>query len=291
MVTASAAQLIEAFAERLAAAGNLAFGHGAADAKAEAALLVLGYLDAHPTAAEAPDALESLLRRRIEARIPAAYLTGRAWFGGRWFEVVPGVMIPRSPLQEMIGDGLSPWLKRPPTSILDLCCGSGALGIAAALRFPGAHVALTDIDPTAVACARRNIDRFGLAGRVEAHAGSLFDALPRHRYDLILANPPYVGTAELEGLPLEHRHEPRLGLAAGADGLDCWRSVLAGVGNWLADDGLLAGEIGNAASALRDAYPCLAFIWPELENAERLADGTFGVFVLDAESMRSCRTA
>lgn len=284
MATASAAQLIKAFAERLAVA-DLAFGHGAADAEAEAALLVLGYLDAHPSGA-APDALESLLRRRIEARIPTAYLTGRAWFAGRWFEVSPGVMIPRSPLQEMIGDGLSPWLKRRPAAILDLCCGSGALGIAAALRFPDARVALTDIDPVAVACTRRNIARFGLAGRVEAHTGSLFDALPRRRYDLILANPPYVGTAELEGLPPEHRHEPRLGLVAGADGLDCWRSVLAEVGNWLAADGLLAGEVGNAAPALRDAYPNLAFIWPELECAERLADGTFGVFALDAEAMQ-----
>ena len=285
MATASAAQLIEAFAERLAAA-DLAFGHGAADAEAEAALLVLGYLNAHPLDAAAPDALESLLQRRIEARIPTAYLTGRAWFAGRWFEVSPSVMIPRSPLQEMIGDGLSPWLKRPPASVLDLCCGSGALGIAAALRFPEAHVVLTDIDPAAVACAGRNIARFGLVGRVEAHMGSLFDALPRRRYDLILANPPYVGKAELERLPAEHRHEPRLGLAAGADGLDCWRSVLAEVDDWLAHDGLLAGEVGTAAPALRSAYPSLAFIWPELECAERLADGTFGVFALDAEAMQ-----
>lgn len=285
MATASAAHLIEAFAERLAAA-DLAFGHGAADAPAEAALLVLGYLDAHPANAAAPAALESLLRRRIEERAPAAHLTGRAWFAGRWFEVSPDVMIPRSPLQELIGHAMRPWLKRPPTAILDLCCGSGALGIAAALRFPAAHVALADIDPAAVACARRNIARFGLAERMQTHMGSLFDALPRRRYDLILANPPYVPEAEVAGLPPEHRHEPRLGLAAGADGLDCWRSVLAAVGHWLAEDGLLAGEVGNAAPALRDAYPRWGFIWPELEHAERLADGTFGVFVLDAAAVQ-----
>ncbi len=284
MGTDRVAETIAAFAAQLAAA-DLAYGHGAADALAEAELLVHGYLDAQPWDASAAAALQRLLRRRIEARIPAAHLTGRAWFAGRWFLVSPGVMIPRSPLQELIGDGLQPWLRRPPATILDLCCGSGALGLAAALQFPDASVALADIDPAAVACARRNIERFGLARRAQAHRGSLFDALPPARYDLILVNPPYVAAAELETLPPEYGHEPRLGLAAGADGLDCWRAVLGQAGNWLADDGLLVGEVGNSAPALQRAFPQLPFIWPELECAERLADGAFGVFALDAAAV------
>ena len=285
MATDPAQRLIDAFAERLTGE-RLAFGHGAADARGEAELLVLGHLDAHPWHPGTPAILEGLLRRRIETRIPTPYLTGRAWFAGRWFEVAPGVMIPRSPLQELIDNAMRPWLRHPPATILDLGCGSGALGIAAALRFPAARVALTDIAPAALACAGRNVARFGLAGRVTTHLGGFFAAAPRRRHDLILANPPYVPHAELDTLPPEHRHEPRSGLAAGVDGLDCWRMILAEVDDRLEAGGLLAGEVGNAAPALRDAFPRTPFIWPELECAERLADGAFGVFLLDAAPCR-----
>lgn len=280
-MTEPVAALIEDFARRLDAA-DVAFGHGAADARAEAELLVRGYLQGHAWNADAPAALRALLRRRIEARIPAAHLTGFAWFAGRWFEAPPGVMIPRSPLQEAIVQGMRPWCRQSPRQVLDLCCGGGALGIAAALRLPQARVTLVDIDPLAVACARRNIDRFGLAVRVRARVGSLFDGLVPQRFDLILANPPYVPVAELDALPPEYRCEPRQGLAAGSDGLDCWRGILAQLDRWLQPRGLLAGEAGNAAGVLQRAYPALPFVWLELKRAQRLADGGFGVFVLDA---------
>ena len=286
-MTEPASALIDGFARRLETA-DVAFAHGAADARGEARLLVLGYLEGHAWDAAAPPALRALLRRRIEARIPAAHLTGFAWFAERWFQVSPGVMIPRSPLQEAILNGFHPWCRRPPTRILDLCCGCGALGIAAALRFPDARATLVDVDPAAIACSRRNIERFGLAGRVQARLGSLFDGLPAERFDLILANPPYVPKAELEGLPPEFLSEPRLGLAAGDDGLDCWRAILAGLGGRLRPGGLLAGEAGNVASALQREFPALSFIWLELERAQRLADGSFGVFVLDANATLRC---
>ena len=278
-----ASALIDRFARRLETAA-VHFGHGAEDARSEAELLVLGYLEGHEWDAGAPAALQALLQRRIEARIPAAHLTGFAWFAERWFRCPPGVMIPRSPLQEAILGGLRPWCRRPPTSVLDLCCGCGALGIAAALQFPDARTTLVDIDPAAVACSRRNIERFGLAGRVQARLGSLFDGLPAERFDLIIANPPYVPKAELERLQPEYRSEPRLGLQGGEDGLDCWRAILGGLGQWLRPCGLLAGEAGNVASALQREFPALPFIWLELERAHRLADGSFGVFVLDANA-------
>ena len=283
-MTDTAAGLVSEFATRLEGAG-VAFGQGAVDARAEAELLVLGYLDAQPWHDGAPGALRALLERRILDRVPAAHLTGRAWFAGRWFEVEPGVMIPRSPLQELIVEGCRPWLRRSPDRILDLCCGCGALGIAAALQFPDARVTLSDVDASAVDCAHRNIVRFGLSGRVEARVSMLFDDLTPRAYDLVLANPPYVPEAEVAGLPAEYGREPRQGLASGADGLDCWRKILGAVGAWLATDGLLLGEIGHRADALAQAYPATPFVWPELRNAPRLAGGDFGVFVLDGECL------
>ncbi len=283
-MTDSAVPLISEFAARLEGAG-VAFGQGAVDARAEAELLVLGYLDAQPWHDGAPGALRALLERRILDRVPAAHLTGRAWFAGRWFEVEPGVMIPRSPLQELIVEGCRPWLRRSPDRILDLCCGCGALGIAAALQFPDARVTLSDVDARAVDCARRNIVRFGLPGRVEARVSMLFDALTPRTYDLVLANPPYVPEAEVAELPAEYGREPRQGLASGADGLDCWRKILGAVGAWLDTDGLLLGEIGHRADALAQAYPATPFVWPELRNAPRLAGGDFGVFALDGECL------
>ena len=283
-MTDTAASLIRAFATRLEGA-DIAFGHGAVDARTEAELMVSGYLDAHGWHDGAPTALRALLERRVRERIPTAHLTGRAWFAGRWFEVEPGLMIPRSPLQELILQDCRPWLRRSPERVLDLCCGCGALGIAAALQFPGADVTISDVDPRAVDCARRNIARFGLSGRMEARASMLFDALAPVTYDLVLANPPYVPAGEVSKLPPEYGREPRRGLASGVDGLDCWRRILAGVGAWLATDGLLLGEIGHRAEALARAFPATPFVWPELRDAPRLAGGDFGVFALDGECL------
>ncbi|MDE0350560.1 MAG: 50S ribosomal protein L3 N(5)-glutamine methyltransferase [Gammaproteobacteria bacterium] len=280
--------LVRAFADDLEVA-DVAFGHGAATARAEAEHLVLGYLDAHGWSPVAPEALRALLARRIRERIPVAHLTGRAWFAERWFVVSPGVMIPRSPLQELILDRFRPWLRKAPDRILDLCCGCGALGIAAALEFPGASLTLADVDPGAVACARTNVARFGLETRAEVGASDLFDGLDGDRYDLVIANPPYVPASEIAQLPPEYGNEPTGGLASGADGLACWRGILGALGAWLEPGGLLAGEVGDTASALAGAFPELPFTWPELVNAPRLANGDFGVFVLDGDGLSTPR--
>ena len=279
--------LIQACAGRLAAA-PLVFGHGCANPRSEAELLVMGFLRSHPLEERA--ALNDLLRRRIVERVPAAYLTGEAWFADRWFAVRPGVMIPRSPMQDLIRTGFLPWLRRAPETMLDLCCGTGCLGIATALRFPDARVTLADIDAAAVANARVNIERFALADRVVARRSDLFDGLDRQVFDLVLANPPYVPEHEFLALPPEYGHEPRHGLEAGADGLDCWRRLIAEVGSWLSADGLLVGEAGNTSANLDAAFPDLPFVWPEIERAERLSDGGFGVFVLDAAAL-TCQPA
>ena len=279
--------LIQACAGRLAAA-PLVFGHGSANPRSEAELLVMGFLKDHPL--EERTALDDLLRRRIVERVPAAYLTGEAWFADRWFAVRPGVMIPRSPMQDLIRTGFLPWLRRAPETVLDLCCGTGCLGIATALRFPAARVTLADIDVAAVANARANIERFALGDRVGARRSDLFDGLDRQVFDLVLANPPYVPQDEFLALPPEYGHEPRHGLEAGADGLDCWRRLIAEVGSWLSVDGLLVGEAGNTSANLEAAFPDLPFVWPEIERAERLADGGFGVFVLDAAAL-TCQPA
>lgn len=289
-MTDAAQRLVAEFAarlERAERAGAIAFGHGAVDARNEAELLVLGHLDGQPWNAETPAALRALLERRIHERVPSAHLTGRAWFAGRWFVVSPGVMIPRSPLQELIVARFVPWLRRAPERILDLCCGCGALGLAAALEFPSAQLTLSDIDPEAVACARRNIERFGLSDRAEARVAPLFEGLDPGPRDLVLVNPPYVPVAEVAELPKEYTHEPRRGLASGNDGLDCWRRILLGLGPWLARDGLLAGEVGHRAAALAEAFPTMPFVWPELARAPRLAHGDFGVFLLDGDCLSS----
>ena len=280
--------LARTFADDLEAA-DIAFGHGAANARAEAEHLVLGYLDAHGWSPAAPDALRALLARRIGERIPVAHLTGRAWFAERWFVVSPGVMIPRSPLQELILDRFQPWLRGAPDRILDLCCGCGALGIAAALTFPKASLTLVDVDADAVSCARVNIARFGLEPRAEVRRSDLFEGLDGDRYDLVIANPPYVPAGEVARLPPEYGSEPVGGLASGPDGLACWRGVLGGLGAWLEPDGLLAGEVGDTAAGLAEAFADLPFIWPELVDARRLANGDFGVFVLDGRCLSTLR--
>ena len=274
--------LIEACADRLASA-HLAFGHGGADPRSEAELLVLGFLENHRL--EEREVFNGLLEDRIVRRVPSAYLTGEAWFADRWFAVRPGVMIPRSPMQELIRCEFRPWLPRAPETVLDMCCGTGCLGIATALRFPDARVVLADVDAAAVATARINIERFAVADRVEVRQSDLFDGLDRQAFDLVLANPPYVPEQEFLTLPPEYAHEPRRGLESGADGLDCWRRFMQEIGSWLRSDGLLVGEAGNTAAALGAAFPDVPFVWPEIVRAERLSDGGFGVFVVDAAAL------
>ena len=267
--------LLDDFAHRLAAAG-VVFGHGTDNARDEAYRLLT---DAASEEGEA-DEPNALLERRIAERLPLPYLTRRAWFGGLRFDVEPGVMIPRSPIAEVLATRIQPWLTREPRRILDLCCGCGAIGILAALTFPAATVDLADIDARALACARRNAMHHGVADRVRGVQSDVFAGLGQRRYDAILCNPPYVPTAELDAAPPEFQHEPRLGLHGGSDGLDLWRRIMAGLDAHLAPDGVLVGEVGNGAAAFAEAFPELGAFWLELEQAEPQADGGFGVFVV-----------
>lgn len=287
MVTVSG--LIESCARALDEAG-VVFGHGTTSAWDEATALVLGVtgladdlasLDA-PIPGEVAERIETLLARRIRERIPLPYLLGRAWFAGLEFLIEPGVVIPRSPIGELIERGFRPWLREDPDTILDLCTGSGCIGIAAALAFPDATATLTDVSDAAVELARRNVARQAVSSRAEVLRGDLYEPLPpTASFDLIVSNPPYVDTGDLSSLPAEYRREPELGLHGGRDGLDVVRRILTGASRFLAPDGLLVCEVGMSAAALLRSYPTLSFVWPDLDR------GGEGVFLLSAAALRA----
>ncbi len=280
-------------ASRMNEAG-LHFGHGTANAIDEAAALVLHslhlppdldgeFLQANLTLLE-KKAVIHLLERRVQERKPAAYLTNKAWFMGLPFYVDERVLIPRSPLAELIERQFSPWLAEPDAvaHILDLCAGSGCIGIACAYAFPEARVDLVDISAEALAVAWRNIEEHMLQERVTALQADLCSGLSERRYDLIVSNPPYVSAAELQRLPAEYQHEPALGLAGGETGLDVVVRILRAAPEHLNRHGLLVVEVGNAQYALSDAFPEAPFVWLDFER------GGEGVFLLTAEQLRSC---
>lgn len=278
----SVGQLIEACADALTAAG-VVFGHGTDNAWDEASVLVLSVADLADDEENLGVSLDAgivariraLLARRIDERLPLAYLLGRWWFAGHEFLMRPGVVVPRSPIGELLQAGLSPWLTRPPGRVLDLCTGSGCIGISAALTWPAAEADLVELDPDAAALARENVALHGLGDRVRVYEGSLYEPLPvGNRYDLILSNPPYVDDADMATLPAEYRREPALGLSGGADGLALVRRIIDERAHWLSDDGVLVCEVGMSAAALIRAYPELSLLWPEFEQ------GGEGVFVL-----------
>ena len=256
---------------------DLHFGHGTDNASDEALALVLyalhldhgsapDYLDARLTEAEIAR-IHALFKRRIEERIPAAYLTREAWFAGLSFYVDERVVIPRSPIAELIEQRFQPWLAQDRVArILDLCCGSGCIGIACALAFPEAEVTLADRDPAALEVARGNVADYGLEARVDVIESDLFAALPERDYDLIVCNPPYVDAATYADLPEEYRREPRAGLESGVAGLDHPFAVLKGAAAHLAADGILVLEVGAAQFALERALPNLEALWVEFER-------------------------
>jgi len=273
-------------------AAELHFGHGTDNAIDEAAALTLhalhlppdlsaDYLQARLTPPE-QQAVLNLLQQRTEQRKPAAYLTQRAWFMGLPFYVDERVLVPRSPLAELIERHFAPWLSdsRQVESILDLGTGSGCIGIACAYSFPDARVDLVDISADALDVARRNVADHGLEDQVEVIQSDLFSALNGRCYDVIISNPPYVGLTELDQLPTEYHHEPRLGLLAGAEGLDVVVEILRQAAQFLNRDGLLIVEVGNAQYPLCEALPDAPFTWLEFER------GGQGVFLLNAAQLR-----
>lgn len=278
-------------ASRFSAAG-LYFGHGTDNAWDESVQLVLHtlhlsvqdsrpeWLDARLTLGE-QQAVARLFDRRINERVPAAYLIGEAWFAGLKFHVDSRVLVPRSPIAELIEAGFEPWLEREPERILDLCTGSGCIGIACAYAFEQAQVDLSDISPEALAVAGENIALHQLADRVDAVESDLFSGLASREYDLIVSNPPYVDARDLAAMPAEYHAEPALGLASGDDGLDFTRRLLAQAADHLSEDGLLVVEVGNSQRALEQAFPSLPMVWVEFER------GGHGVFVLPASALRA----
>ncbi|HNI71921.1 MAG TPA: 50S ribosomal protein L3 N(5)-glutamine methyltransferase, partial [Accumulibacter sp.] len=194
---------------------------------------------------------------------PAAYLTGEAWLGDFRFHVDQRVIVPRSFIAELLREQLTPWIDDPQQvgAVLDLCTGSGCLAIIAAHFFPAARVDGVDISPDALAVAARNVSEYPLDGRVRLLESNLFAALKGCRYDLIIANPPYVDAAAMAGLPAEYRHEPALALASGTDGLDLTRAILADARRHLKPHGVLVVEIGHNRAALEAAFPAMPFTW------------------------------
>ncbi len=254
---------------------GLAFGHGSDNAWDEAAYLLLHtlrlpldrldpFLDARLTRAELEQMLD-VIRRRVEERLPAAYLTREAWLGKHRFFVDERVIVPRSHIAELLGEGLAPWVADPSAvrSALDLCTGSGCLAVLAALAFPGAEVDATDLSADALAVAKRNIADYGLERRVRPVKSDLFGALKGRRYDLVVSNPPYVTAAAMRRLPPEYRREPAMALAAGRDGLDVVRRILAQARAHLTEGGVLVVEVGDGREALERAFPGLPFTWLE----------------------------
>ena len=273
--------LIGRFAARLGAA-EIAYGHGTDNARDEAYRLVLGGLRGRALTPASRAELEALLEQRIGARVPVPYLTGEAWLGGARFDVPTGVMIPRSPIAAVLAAGVAPWLAVEPARILDLCCGTGALGVLAARAFPRARVDLVDDDARAIGAAAINVEQAGVGDRAELVKSSLFEGLAGRRYDLIVCNPPYVPTTELDSAPAEFGHEPRHGLDGGADGLAVWRRIVACLDDFVEPGGVLLGETGNVSAAFDAAFPHLRAVWLAVDGAERQAGGDFGVFVAGA---------
>ena len=255
---------------------ELAFGHGTTNAYDEAAYLLLHalhlpldrlepFLDARLTQAERAQVAQ-LLERRIDRRVPAAYLTHEAWLGEFRFYVDERVLIPRSFIAELLPDGLAPYVGAAENvaTVLDLCTGSGCLAILLAYAYPDADVDAVDISTDALAVAQRNVADYGLADRINLIRSDLFSNLSGKSYDLIICNPPYVTTVAMAALPAEYRHEPRLALAGGEDGLDAVRTILGQPHpRYLELDGTLVLEVGHNRPGVELAFPRLPFVWLE----------------------------
>jgi ribosomal protein L3 glutamine methyltransferase len=270
---------------------GLHFGHGTDNAWDEAVWIVLAtlhlprdtlepFLDARLTSIERQALLERL-QQRVVHRQPAAYLLGEAWLGDFRFHVDSRVIVPRSYFAELLEDGFAPWVEDPEAveSALDLCTGSGCLAVVMAHAFPNAIVDAIDISPEALDVARRNIAAYGLDDRVRAIESDLFAAVKKKRYDLIICNPPYVTAGAMDALPAEYRHEPALALAAGADGLDVVRRILAQAHKHLTPGGVIAIEVGHNQDLVMEAFPELPAVWVDTEHAEGK------VFVLTREDL------
>ncbi len=271
-------------------AAGLSYAHGMSSPLDEAVYLVLRSLDlpvdtpevywASKLTGPEKEAILEVFSLRVEQRIPAAYIMKEGWFAGLQFYVDERVLVPRSPIAELVEAQFTPWVNPDEVeSVLDLCTGSGCIGIACAYAFPTAAVDLSDVSDEALEVARINVEKHDAGKRVTVIKSDLFAGLAGKRYDIIVSNPPYVDGEDMQGLPDEFRHEPELGLSSGPDGLDCTRQVLQQAASHLNEEGILVLEVGNSQYALAQAYPQVPFQWLEFER------GGDGVFLLTKQQL------
>ena len=270
---------------------QLSFGHGFGEALDEAVYLVLfalrlpadwpeKYFDCVLTLEEREQVL-SVLSRRIETRQPAAYITHEAWFCGLQFYVDERVLVPRSPIAELINERFEPWIDSSTvSSILDLCTGSGCIAISCQYAFPEALVSASDISAGALEVARKNLQNHQLTDTLMLYESDLFERIPAQKFDLIVSNPPYVDAEDMDALSAEFKAEPSLGLAAGEDGLEIVDRILRQATNYLSDHGVLVVEVGNSQLAMMQKYADMALSWIEFEH------GGDGVFCITAQDLR-----
>jgi ribosomal protein L3 glutamine methyltransferase len=265
------------------------YGHGTDNAWDEAVQLILPTLhlplDIDPQIRHAKlltserQKLVELIVRRVNERIPAAYLTNKAWFAGLEFFVDERVLVPRSPFAELIMNGFQPWLTNEPMRILDMCTGSGCIAIAMSHAFPDSEIDAVDIEHGAIEVAEINIQDHGVEQQVTPIQSDLFSNLTGLRYDMIVSNPPYVDQEDIDNLPEEFKHEPEIGLQSGFDGLELTLKMLAQAPDMLNDGGLLFVEIGNSMVHMQDKFPEVPFTWLEMQN------GGHGIFVISKEQI------
>lgn len=264
---------------------DLYYGHGTDNAWDDAVALLIAVLDLPPDVSDdiltrllspkESEQLDKLIQQRISKRIPSAYLTQQTWFCGLPFYVDERVIIPRSPIGELIVNRFSPWIKEDNVQhILDLCCGSACIAIACAYAFADASVDAVELCEQALEVAAINVEKHELQGHVHLIQSDLFTQLEPQKYDIIVSNPPYVDAEDIASMPSEYHHEPAMALASGNDGLDITRSILTQASQWLTDNGILVIEVGNSAATLETVYPNLPMTWLEFEQ------GGQGVFLL-----------
>lgn len=273
------------WAEKAFTDAELYYGHGTDNAWDDGVALMIYALNLAPDVsdevltrslnAQESEQLDHLFQQRISQRVPSAYLTKQTWFCGLPMYVDERVIIPRSPIGELIVNRFSPWIKEERVQhVLDLCCGSACIAIACAYAFADANIDAVELSEDALAVAALNVEQHELQEQVHLIQSDLFTNLSPKQYDIIVSNPPYVDAQDIASMPSEYHHEPAMALASGNDGLDLTRKILAQASNWLTDDGILVVEVGNSAEALEKAYPNLPITWLEFEL------GGEGVFLL-----------
>jgi len=274
---------------------GLYFGHGPHNARDEAVWALLNVLNKSngetvrnldkEMSRDEQARFNDIIQKRTETRQPLAYLLNEAWFAGLKFYVNPDVLVPRSPLAEIILDKFTPWLKiNSDANILELCTGSGCIAISIATHLPQSRVTASDISGKALKVAERNLEIHDLAGRIQLYNSDLYKNIPREKYDLIISNPPYVSLNEYNQLQDEYMHEPRIGLTDEGDGLVLVEEIILGSADRLNENGYLVVEVGNTEAIVKSKWPNIPFQWIHFSNS------LSGVFILTYEQVKQLKT-